>query len=85
MRGTISLARKLGPYLLGGTVRLFGHGLWNRIDGDWFRVEAFDSAAAVELGIRTAVDLGIRTAKAIAVRQEGRSASRYAMDQGKVR
>ena len=32
---SIALARKLGPYLLDGTVRLFGHGLWNRIDGEW--------------------------------------------------
>jgi hypothetical protein len=32
---SIELARKLGPHLLGGTVRLFGHGLWSRIDGEW--------------------------------------------------
>jgi hypothetical protein len=31
----IPLARRLGPYLLGETVRLFGHGLWNRVDGEW--------------------------------------------------
>jgi hypothetical protein len=32
---SIALARRLGPHLLGGTVRLVGHGLWNRIDGNW--------------------------------------------------
>jgi hypothetical protein len=32
---SISLARRLGSYLLGGRVRLFGHGLWNRVDGEW--------------------------------------------------
>ncbi len=32
---SIALARKLGPHLLGGPVRLFGHGLWTRVDGDW--------------------------------------------------
>jgi len=32
---SIALARSLGPHLLGGTVRLFGQGLWNRVDGDW--------------------------------------------------
>jgi len=32
---SIELARKLAPYFLTGTVRLFGHGDWYRIDGRW--------------------------------------------------
>jgi hypothetical protein len=32
---SVAVARRLGPHLLGGTVRLFGHGLWIRIDGEW--------------------------------------------------
>jgi len=31
----VALARKLGPHLLGAFVRLFGSGLWSRINGEW--------------------------------------------------
>jgi hypothetical protein len=46
---SIALARKLGSYLLDGTVRLFGHGLWNRIDGEW-QMKTFTADGFVPLG-----------------------------------
>jgi hypothetical protein len=36
----VSLARKLGPYLLGSRIRLSGHGQWVRVDGNW-QLKAF--------------------------------------------
>lgn len=32
---SIDLARRLAPYFLNGSVRLFGHGEWYRIDSHW--------------------------------------------------
>ncbi len=32
---SVALARSLGQHLLGKTVRLYGEGLWNRVDGAW--------------------------------------------------
>ncbi|HBY59263.1 MAG TPA: hypothetical protein DEH78_05545 [Solibacterales bacterium] len=45
---SVELARRLGPHLLGGRLRLFGRGVWNRVDAQWV-MKAFEADEFVVL------------------------------------